>query len=456
MTISIPTNAMFQWQCQPKAEQLLTDILEECIRANAFIEQLQKDLLHKTSTRLFDWLDHVIVGHSLHLEKELETVGFVLEHTSASYRIFHHPGAQLPRLVIKDHVQGINGLAVLVDSISDFLMVRAMTGHMEGSPLSELRRCCVNTDNDISLWVVERRGTQSIEPTHTRGDELEKYYHAKEIWKTRPRDMHDDLETMNHTLLIAEKMIEMVGVNLAASIALECEREYWQSRNCAGQLQKNRQDQMGMGWANHDHHTFRSSRKLFPHLIRLFEMFGFHCRERFYAGKEAGWGAQIMENPIAKLILFLDVDLLPEEIQIDYRYQELPSRNQLGTIGLWCALHGDSILKGGMHHLEAQFMFDELRSDLEKVGVKMMNPFSNLPYLHQAFTAGEIWPVDVRRIAALEKQNLITKEQAEKFRSLGAIGSHLENLQRREGYKGFNPKNVSAIILQTDPRALGA
>ena len=39
-----------------------------------------------------------------------------------------------------------------------------------------------------------------------------------------------------------------------------------------------------------------------------------------------------------------------------------------------------------------------------------------------------------------------------KFLREGAIGSHLENLQRREGYKGFNQQAVSAIIAATDPR----
>ena len=34
----------------------------------------------------------------------------------------------------------------------------------------------------------------------------------------------------------------------------------------------------------------------------------------------------------------------------------------------------------------------------------------------------------------------------------GAIGSHLENLQRHGGFKGFNQKAVSAIISATDPR----
>jgi hypothetical protein len=37
------------------------------------------------------------------------------------------------------------------------------------------------------------------------------------------------------------------------------------------------------------------------------------------------------------------------------------------------------------------------------------------------------------------------------FRS-GAIGSHLENLERNDGYKGFNQQGVSDIISKTDPR----
>ena len=34
----------------------------------------------------------------------------------------------------------------------------------------------------------------------------------------------------------------------------------------------------------------------------------------------------------------------------------------------------------------------------------------------------------------------------------GAIGSHLENLERNEGFKGFNQTGVSEIIAATDPR----
>jgi len=126
--------------------------------------------------------------------------------------------------------------------------------------------------------------------------------------------------------------------------------------------------------------------------------------------------------------------------------------NLFQSLIVWGALHGDSILKAGMHHLEAQFMFEELKDALAGLGIKMMNPFSSFPYLKQAFTSGENWWVDPVRVRLLVEEGKITSEQGERFISHGAIGSHLENLQRREGYKGFNQKNVSIIIKKTDPR----
>jgi hypothetical protein len=255
----------------------------------------------------------------------------------------------------------------------------------------------------MSLWTIERKGTEKVDPTYTEDNFLEKYIVCKEKWKTRPRCIDDEDEAMQRTILVAQEIIELIGVNEAAALILDVERAYWQSKNSAGQIQKNRQDRLGMGWANHDHHTFRSSRSHFQQLVRLFEMLGFHCRERYYAGQEAGWGAQIMENPISRLVLFLDVDLSPDEIDIDFAHKPLKKLDYLGTIGLWCALHGDSMLKGGMHHLEAQFMFDELTKNLGTKGVGMMEPFSNFNYLKQAFTVGERWSVDPKRVCKEEK-----------------------------------------------------
>lgn len=444
-------NTQFQWKCEPLAEALVLNYVEEACNKNSKLKHLSNQLLKDTSSRLFDWVDHVIVGNSIELESSLQEAGFKIEATTISYRVFVHPGAQLPRVVVNDHSLPLVGIAVCVESISQYLMVRGITAFIEGSPLSGYRRSCIATENDISFYVVERRGTLNMEPTYTDSEFLGRYIEAKELWQSRPRSLEDQEEAFDQSLMIADHLINLVGKDLAAWIVLECEREYWQSRNTAAQIQKARQDRLGMGWANHDHHTFRSSRKHFAKLVRLFEMLGFHCRERFYAGEEAGWGAQVMENPKSKLVLFLDVDHGKHELGIDFAHQQLPEIEKLGTVGLWCALHGDSILKAGMHHLEAQFMFDELKHDLEKSGVSMMDPFSSYPYLKQAFTKGEMWTVCPAVVKKLVEEKKLTKEQAEKFIAHGAIGSHLENLQRREGYKGFNQKNVSWIIEKTNP-----
>lgn len=450
-------NAAFQWQCHPEAEKWILEKVEQSVNLNSAARQLKDNLLSQTSTRLFDWLDYIVVDFSEEEQKKIEELGFIQQEKSPEYFAYHHPGAQLPRIVFNRNSSAFNGLAVSVDSIADFMMARGGGKvEIEGSNFGCFRRCSVHVEGREALWVIERRGTQTLVPTNESAETILSYHKALEQWQTRFRSNDNEPQAIQEALDLAKALVQQIGTHRAAWTVLEGERRYWQLRNSAGQIQKSRQDRLGLGWANHDHHTFRSSRKNFSKLVQLFEILGFACRERYYAGEEAGWGAQIMENPTCRLVLFLDVDLDPQEIAGDIAHEPLPELKQLGTIGLWCALHGDSILKAGMHHLEAQFMFDDLTEDLSKAGIKMMKPFSSFPFLKQAFTAGENWPVDPLRVEALLEEQKISEEHARQFLTQGAIGSHLENLQRREGYKGFNQKNVSLIIKKTDPRIQGS
>ena len=140
-------NADFQWKCQPEAEALILNALETACSENSYIAHLSQDLLKHTSTRLFDWLDHVVVGNSPSIEKKLESTGFIADLATPEYRVFNHPGAQLPRVVVRDHDQPLVGIAVSVENIADFLLVRGLSGKIEGAPLSGYRRCCISTDN---------------------------------------------------------------------------------------------------------------------------------------------------------------------------------------------------------------------------------------------------------------------------------------------------------------------
>lgn len=441
------TSSPFDWQCQPQAEQWLYALLEECKAKNSKIRELEEELLAKTSTRLFDWIDHFTVEASPALDEQLAQNGFEQESTMPAYRLFTHPKAKLPSVLVREGItRHPLGIAIKVESLADFLMVHRLEKCIEGSFFSPYRRCLIAQEGTTALLAVERRGSRTLEPVYQPESALDDYLTAIERLQSRSRD------SMSQILSLIEELVSLLGKDTAAWAVLEVERRYWQARNTAAQVQKDRQDRVGMGWANHDHHTFRSSRINFIHLVRLFETLGFYCRERFYAGAQAGWGAQVMENPVCGLILFLDVDLAPDEVEIDFAHHPLRERETLGTVGLWCALHGDSILEAGMHHLEAQFQFEKLKKDLAGMNIGMMDPFSNFPYLKQAFTQAEQWPVELERIEALLHKRQITREQADHFLAHGAVGSHLENLQRNEGYKGFNKDNVSLIIKKTDPR----
>jgi hypothetical protein len=82
-----------------------------------------------------------------------------------------------------------------------------------------------------------------------------------------------------------------------------------------------------------------------------------------------------------------------------------------------------------------------------------MEPFTNLPMLKQRFTEPGMWPVSPDRLESVTKLGAVTPAQAEQFRTAGAPGSHVEILQRWDGYKGFNKTGVSNIIRETDPRS---
>ena len=160
----------------------------------------------------------------------------------------------------------------------------------------------------------------------------------------------------------------------------------------------------------------------------------------------------MLEQPAAGVVIFADVDLTPEEVAGDFAHQPLPPQTKLGTVGLWCKLHGEAFLEAGMHHLECQFDFDAVRPQLRAAGVETMTPFTDWAHLKQAFTKGEVWPVRIGRVQDALAGGFITPAQADQFRRDGALGSHLEILERNDGFKGFNQTGISEIILRTDPR----
>jgi len=453
-TLSVSPLEAFQWTPQPRAQALVDRLIADFQTHNAAGPLLAKLMKEETGTRFADWVDSIVLPRRIGaILDELESVGFEQQgEDDVRPIVLAHPGGMFPRIVLHD--SPTTRLLIKVDSIADFAAANIWCeGELEGDSFSPLRLCVAVREGDHELVIVERHGHRGYDAEAVNGANGAAVMHALESFRRRRRDFDEDEAGLAEAHRLVDDAISKLGVDLACDLFFQAEREYWQRRNRAAQVQKFRQDRLGLGWANHDHHTYRSSRKHFRTLVALWEKLGFTIRERFYAGREAGWGAQVMEQPVCGITTFNDVDLSPDELFNDFAHEPLPARDSLGTVGLWCGLHGDSLLQAGMHHLECQFDFDELTDQLESsANVRVMKPFTDFTYLRQAFTEGERWAVAEKRIARLLAQHLITEQQAEQFRAHGAIGSHLENLERNDGFKGFNQQGVSEIIAATDPR----
>jgi hypothetical protein len=440
----------FQWSIHPEAFRfvcgLAADFLLRCPEAAAFAERMRRE----TGTRFVDWIDYIRLSRRDPRSSQLESFGYRIDSERAGYTVYTFNDGVFPQLRTGD---GALEVGIKVESVADFLAANQLQREVNGSYGGSLQTCSIYSGHDCSLKVVEPRSTGGLNFSGPEPEKSIRQLLHLEKFRTRPRIFDRDEDGFDAANCLIDNAIQDLGCDLTCHLWFAAEREFWLRRNSAGQAQKARQDRLGLGFANHDHHTYRSSRKNFTLLIATWEKLGLKCRERFYAGCEAGWGAQVMEQPVTGIVTFNDVDLTPDELIGDFSHDGLEEQNQLGTVGLWCGLHGDSFLQSGMHHLAAKFDFESLTKQLaEGMGVKMMPPFSDFPYLRQAFTEGERWKVNPERIERLRTAAMITDEQAGQFRSSGAIGSHLENLERNDGFKGFNQAGVSEIIHATDPR----
>jgi hypothetical protein len=437
------------WPRCPDAAAFFARQMQTFAVANPLIEQMAARFLREAGVSILNLVDHWRLPASETLINELAACGLIQTDVDGE-PVWEHPQARFPRIRLAAPDTSPR-LALAAEDAEHFLRIHGLTPSMRTGRFGDDYQEAIIPLLIGELGVVCRIGTRSFAPASP--EETEKAHGISHALPTRRRDGSAKYVT---ACLYGgmESIVAEHGQGRATDVFFAAERAYYMTRNAAARWQYEQQQKLGIGWANHDHHTYRSSREGFRALMLFFLLLGFEMRERFYAGAEAGWGAQILEHPVSRVVIFADVDMAPDELDIDFAHTDLPPRQQLGTIGLWCALHGSSIAQAGMHHLEAEFDYAQVQRNLEAAGYGIMAPFTDMPMLKQAFTQPEVWTVAPERLQPLLDAGSITPEQADKFRSQGAPGSHLEILQRWDGFKGFNKTGVSNIIRATDARAL--
>ncbi len=454
-TTGLAALTQFTWEPQPAAQGLVNDLVETLLTRCPEAERLSNRMLRESGTRFIDWVDSIEAPRTPELRDRLRATGWVSRPMAGAPDCWINERGIFPRVALSDGP--VLKVGIKVESVGDFVQAhRLFSSPVIGEALGQFRATRACRGDDAEVWAIERHGWLGFSPPVFDPVKAAMAEAHRDRLRRRRRDFPEDELGVRLLHQLLDESIADIGRDWTCDIFFRCEREHWQRRNRAAQVQWARQDRLGLGWANHDHHTYRSSRDNFPSLVATWEKLGFVARERFYAGHEAGWGAQVMEHPVTGITTFNDVDLSPEELMADFSHAPLAPRRELGTVGLWCALHGDSVLQAGMHHLEATFDFDVLVEQLDRAEVRTMAPFTAFAWLRQAFTEGERWPVAEERLQRLLERGLVTPAQAAVFRHEGALGSHLENLERNDGFKGFNQQGVSDIIARTDPRQQAA
>lgn len=436
----------------------MLELYERYLQQSNAARVLSVRLREQAGTRLSDVIDVLSVASDATLRARLVGAGFApisVEGLASGSELFEHTRALLPLVELRTY--GKSRAYARVDSVVDFFEAAGlpMPETFEGHAGAFVRRALVESEPDAELWVVERSAARRLVTSNlaiSQGPGVTARARHLEAFRLRPRPLDDP----ERGFVAAQRLIREAQKDLGEAVTCElffdAERRYYERRNRAARVQKARQDALGVGWHNRDHHTYRSGRSSFASLVRTLELLGLDCRERFYAGHEAGWGAQVMEHRELGICVFADVDLSPEEVAGDFAHDGLSQRGSLGTVGLWCELHGEAFLSAGMHHLECQLDFEGARAALERSGVPVMAPFTDFPHLRQAFTKGEIWEVRPERLARAVDRGLLTEAQAERLAREGSLGSHFELLERNDGYKGFNQSGINRIITATDPR----
>jgi hypothetical protein len=445
----------FDWKLFPETDRFLENRLEEFLTRNETARKLSDRMSSETSTRFFNWVDHLQLPKTQYDQSLLESIGFMKDANAESQEeieIFRHEGGGFfPILLVEDEGTCV---ALKPERIDHFIQMLGTSTEIEGTLFGPLRKATVSSQSGSNLIAVERRGFDGFDVQES--DESGPDYAAVlEGFTTRSRLFSDDSEGLVETAEEIGQVLKESGLSKArvADAFFRAERRYWQNRSHAGQAQKARQDILGLGWGNHDHHTYRSSRRNFSKLVGIMESLGFSRRERFFAGVTAGWGAQVFEHPVCQFVLFTDIDISDDERDLDSSRTKLDALDRFGTVGLWVAIHGESILTAGLHHLAALVDFYQARDNLKAGCVESLKPFSEFEFLRQSFTVTQRWSVQKSRADRILQDGRITNEKHSAFLESGAIGGHLELIERRQGFKGFNQESVTAIIKETDPRA---
>src|SRR3954465_3840814 len=256
----------FVWKTQPAAARWVTRTMDSLAARNPVIEKLAHQLRDFTGTRLIDWVDHFALSDdsALGLIGELADVGYTQQNHDID-SLWRHPLGMFPPVVVNG---GRTGLALRCDCVDaarlalpPMLGLHPAGGEQVIGPHGGMyRHVVIDEYVDAELWLVERHGYAGFGAVSNSVQEIAAAAHHRDIFTNRQRSFSTVDEGFRHTSELFAAAADDIGTDWACDLFFAPELDYWEKRNRAGAVQYERQSRAGLGWANHDHHTYRSSR----------------------------------------------------------------------------------------------------------------------------------------------------------------------------------------------------
>jgi len=437
-----------QWEPQPGSEHALNEQLKDLLGRLPEAKGYARRLLQDCAVRLRDIVDHFSINDDQSIVR-IEAAGWISQ-ADGSWR---NANGLFPDFLCNDQPPTV---WIRVEDIDTFRDATSLELEIEGQAHGTYRRAIAFANSNARLGVVERSGHVGYDiPTHSDA-KLQLGRRHLQAFRARRRQFDSIEQGLTHTEALVDAAVADLGQHWACDLWFRAEREYWMRRCIAGREQKLRQDKAGIGLSNIDHHTYDSSRAHYRQTIRILEKLGYELREMLYAGELAGWGSQVLEQPALRSTIFADVDLAPEELAVDFAHDELPVLEKHRRAGVLSFIHGESILEAGLNHVAGLHDWRAFNQLQHSLGVTMMPPFSEFDHLYQELTEGDWGAVDPTRVDILESQGHISPEEAAEIRNRGAIITHYENIERNDGFKGFNRLGIDQVLRKLDPRAYTA
>lgn len=419
------------WAAHPKAEAFVRAALEAALKRAPQAEKFRASLLETCAIRLRDMLDHIAVTaeFSGYAEAGWREVGA---------GVWRHFDGAFPDIIERNALT----IGFKVECVESFARCTAIDAPTEGQPYGPYRRMRVFSGDGAFFDAVERHGWSGYEAPSISTRTIDAARLHQQILRTRHRPFRRAASGLTLTKRLAIAAIAELGKNWACALFMRAERDYWAARCGPASLQQRRQRALGVGWSNIDHYAYECSREHFAYTIDLFERLGFERREFIHAGAGAGWGAQVMEQPVLRCALLVKVDASANDMRDEIAGRALSPLTVHGPVGLWTALHGESLLEGGVSQAAALYDLRAIEGLMRQDDAALTRPASDQANLRRIAARAERRAVDPKRVEALERSGHIGRAQADDWRFLGAHAGGLEMLERVDGYKGFGAAAV--------------